>query len=166
MDGDTRNNKLENKDNIWEGKVEYCVWFQVQEFDVRVDKSTLKDEREHLERSLSERFSFFLVWVGLITAAAFAVDSSRVGTRVSVLIFGSIVAAPLFLVLYMTKLRLDWVLTLLKEAFQSHAARQKPPELESWSPKAGIINLIGLIIPLICVLGLLAGARAISLGWL
>ena len=152
-------------DGIWRAEVEYPVWRKTRKIPVTVDENTLGAEREHLERSLSERFNFFLVWVGLITAAAFAVDSTDKGIRVAVLVFGAIISFALLLVLFRTKTKLDWILHLLRSRFPDHAANKGHPRFEWWGPKAGVINLIGKIIPVICLLGLLAGVLTTCRGW-
>ena len=131
---------------------------------VGVDTSTLPEERKHLERSLSERFNFFLIWIGL--AVTGAINSGCTRTKLAVLLFGALVAALLCLVLIRTKMKLDWTLALLRASNMAHASNTESPELRSWPEGAGVIKIIGCVTPLVCLLGLIFGFLAVWNGWL
>jgi hypothetical protein len=140
----------------------------VSESKKTVERETLSPERDHLERALSERFNFFLVWVGLITAAAFTANEVR--TREIILIFGAMVSALLMLTLNRTAAKLNDMVDLLRSECPEHAVNfSKDPSRRWWvvpSFKGIVFMLVGFVVPLICVLGLLCGAVAIGCGWL
>lgn len=133
-----------------------------------IDLDTLVPEREHLERALAERFNFFLVWVGLITAAAFM--ASKASTRALILFFGCIVSILLMLALNRTAGKAADLVDLMREKIPDHAVCfSKDPSHRWWiipSFKSSVFILVGLVVPLISAVGLLCCAIGVCLGWL
>lgn len=80
-------------------------------------------ERGHLERSLAERFNFFLVWVGLVTNAAFEVPKNERAIRVVLLILGLVVSTLLWSTLRRTYAKLLFTLAIMRGACTDHAGR-------------------------------------------
>ena len=148
-----------------------------------VDVDTLGPERDHMERTFSERFNFFLLWVALISAAAFVLDSSHCALARATLFFGGLISLLMLRVIWRTKTKLWYVLSMLRAAYPNHAAKldgEVPGEWlptwiskhEAWAKQHNklvstlewihrrltITELLGVTVPMLCCLALFAGA--------
>jgi len=88
-----------------------------------VDPDQTREERNHLERSLAERFNFYLVWVGLVTNAAFEVASQERAIRVAVLTTGLLISFLIWWTLWITAAKLRLTLAIMRGANPEHAGR-------------------------------------------
>ena len=140
---------------------EVNLCWNCSQIKVNVDVGTLPREREHLERALAERLNICLIWVGLITTAAFAGTSPSL-MKGLILLFGALVCFPMAVVLQRTEQKLRWTLAILRAANPQDAAavnKTVPGSLlaSEYVPRFLRVNSwMGCVMPWLCFCGLLA----------
>lgn len=133
-----------------------------------VDEDTLRPEREHLERSLAERFNFFLVFFALTIGTAFASNDTM--RSAVILALGTVIGALLTIVLIRTNRKLLCVLNTLRDAKPTDASNltgdRNPAHLPLFFRRFTVTTIVGLVIPVVCCVALAACTIAVGLKYL
>ncbi len=127
---------------------------------------TLSQEREFLENLYVGRFNFFLVVFSLFVTAGFANNFSTY--KAAVFVAGSVVLFLLWLTLFRAYRKLDRVLRIIFRDKPDHITSkiERIMRLEGFDPRYRVSRLMGVYIPWLCIIVLLAAAVAIATGHL
>lgn len=130
-----------------------------------LDVEPLLREREHLERALSERFNFLLVFVSIVAGGAFA--SSGRYRSAAMLFFGSVVGVLLAAVLARTTFKLRRILDKLdNRPGQAVSATRSRKLHHPWYAKLPVLCTLGYVLPILFFLAMSIAGVAVLQGWL
>lgn len=111
----------------------------------------LSDEREFMENLLCQRFNFFLVMFSLIMTAAFT-SQSDIG-RTLILGTGALLSIMVWLTIYRAHVKHHWIMQYLYDKTNHPAAIvDKTVKKGGWKSLFSVSCLIGIVIPLGCIL--------------
>ena len=127
---------------------------------------TLSQEREFIENLYVARFNFFIVVFSLFVTAGFA--NTFTTYKAAVFVAGAVILAILWLTLYRAYLKLDRILRLLFRDKPEHvtAKIERLMNLEGFEPRYRVSRLMGVYLPLLCIVLMVVAAIAVGTGTL
>ena len=126
-------------------------------------KWTLSDERQFAENLFVARFNFFLIVFSLFVTAAFA---NNFQSHKSIVFYaGALLLFLVWMTLYRAYRKYDRILQVIFQNKPEHPLSQieRILTLEGYKPKYRVSRHMGITIPWVCLILLIAGGVATSL---